>query len=184
MFAELQALAVIGGALVRRGWGGWFNLPKAAKFIIVAGAVAASAALATGNLLATALVALPAAASVLFAKGHGWSHGVGRVEGRPLGQCIVTLWGNYATATGVGGIGWYLAAGDVAGLIYAPMGFLVPVGYILAQWFNDIFKPNWAPADQSRFADGTTIIGELILGALLLSGANIANLIKHTLEAL
>lgn len=193
MLLELSALtgfALISGALARRHWGGWGKSIKWVRGLAffalgiaintTAFAIYLGEGLSDKALLIGFLTGIIPQASLWFARGHGFAHGMGSVPNRPAALCIVVFLGNYAAALSMQGI--ILDAFEIQthGAM-AAFGFLTPLPHYLAARidFGKIFGLKMMPADQGHFYDGFTVFGELGLGAVMFGSLPAALLLER-----
>jgi len=163
-----RTLSFLSGTLFRRYWGGWLspeNWHRKALLVALAGVVAYTV---TASVLASLALTGAIVYAFWFPQGHGRTQdmGYGNPNGTlPLGFCVTQFHGIYATPMQCAGLLWFLTTGQYAGLVYAFLGLLAPVGHLMAQWLPDkIVGPI------GSFIDNKTAVGELFLGALLIGG--------------
>lgn len=170
----ILTLSLVSGAIFRRWWGGWFHpngllkrvlgfiLPLAVCFVVL------------GN----SYLALALAAIILFGwlmPYHGYGIGMGSNPDHPLWACLLVMGLQYGLLTTLAGKVWEYMLPHSGGLYYAPMGYVICLGYYISSKIG--VKP-WGEYPHGNWLiDGYTCYGELILGAVLVGGIPLARLI-------
>jgi hypothetical protein len=130
------------GGIFRRWWGGWHSpngtVKRVAGFVLPLIICAVIFKLSWLSLIIPSLV--------LFGwlmPGHGYGIGMGSNADHPRWACLLVMGLQYGGLTATIGVAWNLLAPGTGGLIYAPLGLLVPFGY----WTMNVLwsKCNWKP---------------------------------------
>ena len=175
----LTILATISGALFRRVWGGFCAPHAAAKRVAGFALPAAVMLLAGQGAWPTAWVALILGTAWMNGL-HAYGQRMGRGGDPALKKCIYAMALSYGFYSGAAAFVWYLAAGHATlALLYAPAGFLAPLGYLLGWELKErlhwpdggvclVRVRRFEDAAPNCMIDGPTAIGELWLGGSLL----------------
>ena len=158
-------ISFVSGALFRRWWGGWLSPLSCFKRLMGFLLPLFITYVSTGNSYLSILMS----GFVLFGwlmPFHGFGMGMGRwPKGRPLWLSYSVMTFQYGGLTLLSGLAWSWLVPNTGGLIYASIGCIIPLGYLVAWNLWETLE-----IKKTFFIDSPTAIGELFLGAVLIGG--------------
>lgn len=171
-------LSLISGAIFRRWWGGWFS-PNATLKRIIGFILPLTVCFFVFGINWLTLI-IPS--FILFGwlmPYHGYGISMGRWPNHPLWSCILVMLAQYGGLTVIAGIVWEIMSKGTGGLIYAPIGCIIPFAYYASWELWERFKlKSWGEYPEGNwFVDGAGSYSELMLGALLIGGIPLAHII-------
>lgn len=167
-------LSFVIGGLYRRAKGGWCNINSTVLRIVGFLIPLTICFLLSFSIVLSISISSFVTFGWLMPK-HGYGIGMGSNKDHTLLACIAAMLAQYGLLTILAGIVWEYIMPHSGGLYYAQMGCIIWLGYFIPSRMKiksliEYPKGNW-------FIDGYTCYGELILGAVLVGGIPLANII-------